>query len=549
MKLHQKILTAVLLVMIGIVMGMAYMLLRGYYSPFTPTKVAVTEVMRSAASAETAPEVTGFPAFSVRDIAQMVVPTVVYIETSVNARAVMPRDENHNFEEDFWERVIPRGRSNAVGSGVLISGDGFIITNNHVVAGGRDLRVTLHDKRQFPARIVGRDPSTDLAVIKIEGDELPHIVLGDSDYVEVGDWVMAVGNPLRLRSTITAGIVSALSRDVQIINDRMRIESFIQTDAAINRGNSGGALVNTAGELIGINTAIATENGMNQGYGFAIPINMAFKIARDLMEFGQVQRAFLGVSIVSVDQRRARQLDMPRIKGVEISGLVTGGAAEVSGLRQGDVITRVNRRTVNEPNELQAQIALFRPNETVEISVWRNGAEEIKFITLAGLDNPAISEWTAPEASPEELMAPFGQDFRGGPFHEGPDHSEPEGEGEEEEDRNVAPEADSETGTGTEPYTEEEREPATASFDRGFSVTELHIEAHRQLGLQLMVTQVRRFSEARRAGLRTNDIVLAINGLRVENVENFEQMMQAAGGSKIELMVMRGATILQIQIE
>lgn len=539
MKLHQVILTGILLIMIGIVMGMGYMILRGYHSPFTPTTVAVTEVMRSASASEVAPELTGFPAFSARDVAQMVIPTVVYIETSVNPRSVVPQDGNHNFGEELWERFIPRGRSNAVGSGVLITGDGFIITNNHVIEGGRDLRVTLHDKRQFPARIVGRDPSTDLAVIKIDGDELPHVVLGDSDYVQVGDWVMAVGNPLRLRSTITAGIVSALSRDVQIINDRMRIESFIQTDAAINRGNSGGALVNTAGELIGINTAIATENGMNQGYGFAIPINMAFKIARDLMEFGEVQRAFLGVSITSVDQRRARQLDMPGIKGVEISGLVSGGAADLSGLRTGDVITRVNHRAVNEPNELQAQIALFRPNETVEISVWRNGEEEIKFVTLAGLDNPAISEWTAP-AQPEsiDLVIPYNEDL--------PDILQrgPSGEEDEASESHSGPEADDAANEDAEA-----REPASANFDRGFSVTELHIEAHRQLGLHLMVTQVRRFSEARRAGLRSNDIILAINGLRVETVAQLEQMMEAAGGSRITLMVMRGATILQLELD
>lgn len=543
MKLHQVILTGILLLMIGIVMGMGYMMLRGYHSPFTPTKVAVTEVVRSASASEVAPELTGFPAFSARDVAQMVIPTVVYIETSVNPRSAVPMDDNHNFGEEFWERFIPRGRSNAVGSGVLITGDGFIITNNHVIAGGRDLRVTLHDKRQFPARVIGRDPSTDLAVIKIDGEDLPHIVLGDSDYVQVGDWVMAVGNPLRLRSTITAGIVSALSRDVQIINDRMRIESFIQTDAAINRGNSGGALVNTAGELIGINTAIATENGMNQGYGFAIPINMAFKIARDLMEFGQVQRAFLGVSIVSVDQRRARQLNMPRIKGVEISGLVSGGAADLSGLRSGDVITRVNHRPVNEPNELQAQIALFRPNETVEISVWRNGEEEIKFITLAGLDNQAISEWTSPE-QPEsiDLMIPFNEEMPQMPL------PGPSGEGETPGETQPSPDSNG-AENGEKADTAEEREPASATFDRGFSVTEMYIENHPQIGLHIMVTHVRRFSDARRSGLRANDIILALNGLRVETVTQFGQMMDAAGGSSVNLMVMRGATILQLELD
>jgi serine protease Do len=199
--------------------------------------------------------------------------------------------------------------------------------------------------------------------------------------------VVAIGNPFRLRSTVTAGIVSALGRNMDIINDQMRIENFIQTDAAINRGNSGGALVNEYGELIGINTAIVTENGAYQGYGFAIPINMAFKITSDLIEFGEVRRAYLGVQIVSVGQERARQLNLATINGVEVVSLLRNGAAERAGLLPNDVILRVNDTAVNEANELQAQIAMFRPGDNVNLSVWRNGrAIDIKMV-LGGLSS------------------------------------------------------------------------------------------------------------------------------------------------------------------
>ena len=258
-----------------------------------------------------------------------------------------------------------------------------------MIAGTDDatIRVTLNDKRIFTARVVGRDPSTDLAVLKIESDGLPHVLVGDSDLVEVGDWVVAVGNPFRLRSTVTVGIVSALGRNVDIIADQMRIESFIQTDAAINRGNSGGALVNQFGELVGINTAIATENGAYQGYGFAIPSNMAFKISQDLIEFGSVKRGYLGVNIVSVGQDRAAQLGLPAIEGVEIVNILRNSAAESIGLRNNDVILSVDGVKVNEANHLQERVALRRPGEEVNLEIWRSGTTTTYTVLLNGLEN------------------------------------------------------------------------------------------------------------------------------------------------------------------
>jgi len=398
MQFHQKILTGSLLVLTGMMLGMIIMI---YYAGITrvvPTQVNVTEITRSVgySAVEGRPLLTPASLPGLRDVASVVTSNVVYIETELPVRRQeMPDDGNHNFDDSLWERFVPRRRASTIGSGVLVTSDGYIITNNHVIAGSdnRNITVTLNDKRSFDATVVGRDPSTDLAVLKIDGQNLPHAVIGNSDEVQVGDWVVAVGNPFRLRSTVTAGIVSALGRNVDIIADQMRIESFIQTDAAINRGNSGGALVNQYGELIGINTAIATENGSYQGYGFAIPINMAFKISRDLIEFGQVRRAFLGVQIASVGMNRARQLGIDPIQGVEIVGVVREGAAFSGGLRVNDVILSVDGFSVNEANELQERIALRRPGEEVALVVWRGGRALETNLRLLGMEDEAIRTW------------------------------------------------------------------------------------------------------------------------------------------------------------
>lgn len=384
MKFRDKILSGILLILIGVMLGMIVMLFRDGSFSFDLAEVQVTEVNRSSEPAWTDEDLEKIDdRFVFQKAAKQITPTVVYVETVVTNINQQRRGDDEE-EEGFWERFLPpRQRARTVGSGVLITQDGYILTNNHVIEDAvRDgISVTLNDKRMYDARVVGRDPSTDLAVLKIDGTGLPAATIGNSDEVEVGEWVLAIGNPFRLRSTVTAGIVGALSRDVRIIDDRYRIESFIQTDAAINRGNSGGALVNTSGELIGINTAIATQSGSYQGYGFAVPSNLALKIARDIIEFGEPRRGLLGVEIVTVDAQTAERIGMEEIRGVMISG-VGGNPAEDAGLRPDDVILAVNGETVDESNLLQERVAMFRPKDDVTLTIWRDGQTFDRVLTL-----------------------------------------------------------------------------------------------------------------------------------------------------------------------
>jgi Do/DeqQ family serine protease len=411
MTFQQKLLTGFLLVLTGMMIGMITMIYVAGINNLTQTEVRIADVKRSVGfsddaelsitSASTSTSASGSASTSgsasgLGGVAKNVTPSVVYIETIVAIEQTRsPHRQLEDEEGNLLDRFLPRRRGSSIGSGVLISPDGYIITNNHVISGAEKSSITvgLSDKRTFPATVIGSDPTTDLAVIKVDANDLPAIIIGNSDQLNVGDLVVAIGNPFRLRSTVTAGIVSALDRNVDIINDQMRIESFIQTDAAINRGNSGGALINEYGELVGINTAIATENGAYQGYGFAIPINMAFKIARDIIEFGEVQRAYLGVQIQAVDQDRASQLGMYGINGVEIVNLVKNSAASQAGLLVNDVILSVNGSYVNESNELQAKIALHRPGEEVILNIWREGNILSLNTKLAGLDNAQIRSW------------------------------------------------------------------------------------------------------------------------------------------------------------
>ena len=327
--------------------------------------------------------------FLFKKVANSITSSVVYIETLIPVN--LPEDENHNFSEEFWNRFIPRN-ARSVGSGVIISQDGFILTNHHVIEGASEqgIEVVLNDKRQFQARVIGSDPTTDLAVIKIPASNLPAAVMGNSDQVYVGEWVMAVGNPFRLRATVTAGIISALGRDVQIIDDRMRIESFIQTDAAINKGNSGGALVNTSAQVIGINTAIASQSGSYQGYGFAVPSNLATKVAADIIQYGRVRRALMGVQIQSVDYPRALELNLPSVVGVEIISLTPDGPADRAGLKKGDIVLEVNGFPVNASNALQERIALLQPNSEAELRIWRDETSFLRSVTLEELELPEI---------------------------------------------------------------------------------------------------------------------------------------------------------------
>ena len=268
------------------------------------------------------------------------------------------------------------------GSGVIISEDGFIVTNNHVVERARKIKVILNDKREFDARLVGTDPSTDIAVLKVAAEDLPYLGFGNSDNLRLGEWVLAVGNPFNLTSTVTAGIVSARARNLGINSDRLAIESFIQTDAAVNPGNSGGALVNQQGELVGINTAIASRTGSYAGYSFAVPVSIVQKVVEDIKKFGEVQRALLGVSIMDVNAEVAEKFDLEKVEGVFVGGVTENGAAKDAGIKEGDVIISVAGERVNSSAELQEKISRYRPGDDVKIVVKRDGDRKPFTITL-----------------------------------------------------------------------------------------------------------------------------------------------------------------------
>ncbi|HRE41586.1 MAG TPA: Do family serine endopeptidase [Ignavibacteria bacterium] len=333
------------------------------------------------------PSITGLNEAFV-EISKAVTPTVVYIEvTNQNKNNNKDqKDQNKNFEFffgpdfDFGDQMPSQGS----GSGVIISKDGYIITNNHVVGNASEdgIKVILTDKREFSAKLIGTDPNTDIAVIKIESNDLPFATVGNSDNVQVGQWVLAVGNPLGLNNTVTSGIVSALGRNVQVTGDAYSINNFIQTDAAINPGNSGGALVDVSGSVIGINSAIKSNTGYFQGYGFAIPINMARNVAQELIKNGKITRGYIGVQIKDVDSKEAKGLGLDKAKGVLIQGLVPGGAGEEAGLQIGDVILKVDGMEVNASNQLQAIIGEKRPGEQANLEVFRDGKIIEKVVTL-----------------------------------------------------------------------------------------------------------------------------------------------------------------------
>ncbi len=286
--------------------------------------------------------------------------------------------------DNFWNDGV-LGAS--TGSGVIISPEGYIVTNNHVVADATDIQVTLDDKRDFTAKIIGTDPSTDLAVIKIDGQRLPTARMGNSDSIRVGEWVLAVGNPFNLESTVTAGIVSAKGRSINILEDNYSIESFIQTDAAVNPGNSGGALVNTNGELVGINTAIITKSGRYEGYSFAIPVNLAMKVIRDLINFRVVQRGFLGVEINDLKPSQARAAGYNSMNGVVVMSVTEKGAAEESGILVGDVIVSIDGTKIRNKAELLEQVGRHKPGDNVNIGYVRKGERLTARIVLKNKSN------------------------------------------------------------------------------------------------------------------------------------------------------------------
>ena len=379
---------------------------------------------------------TGNPDFT--QAAASVSPGVVHIKVTVTVRGSQGGSSPFDMFEEFFgmpqqrRQAQPR-QAQGSGSGVILTPDGYIVTNNHVVENADKIEVQLTDKRTFEAKVIGRDPNTDLALLKVNGSNLPIVKMGDSDNVQIGEWVLAVGYPLTLQSTVTAGIVSAKGRQIGILGESQQqqprgygygqqdqqeqlintaIESFIQTDAVINRGNSGGALVNARGELIGINSAIASPTGVYAGYGFAIPINLAKKVLDDFKEFGSVKRGYIGVTFTEINEAVRKEFNIDDINGLYVRDVVKGGGAEGAGIKKGDIITKIEGRTIYSSSDLQERVARLRPGDKVKVTYNRDGKEKDVTITLKGEDeSKAKSKDAETSASATEIYNKLGASF------------------------------------------------------------------------------------------------------------------------------------------
>ncbi|MGC1243560.1 MAG: trypsin-like peptidase domain-containing protein [Chryseosolibacter sp.] len=365
MKRSIFILTIILIACIGGVLG----------SIFTIRFLGISNLNYASIEERQRLVLTGRPADTVYNnhnhinflsTANRVVPGVVHIRTGYGPGvfSLNPLQQ--------YERPV-----HSSGSGVIISDDGYIVTNNHVIEDATNIEVVMNNNQRYYAKLIGSDSNTDLALLKIKAQKLPFVPYGDSDNLQPGEWVLAIGNPFDLNSTVTAGIVSAKARNIGILQEKngLSVEAFIQTDAAVNPGNSGGALVNLSGELIGINTAIATSSGSYQGYSFAIPVSLVKKVMDDLLEFGKVQRGLLGINIGDVDAARAEQYDLTVTQGVFVSNVITGSAAAESGIQSGDVIVAIDNHIVNSVSELQEWVARNRPGEEILVTFLRKGAK------------------------------------------------------------------------------------------------------------------------------------------------------------------------------
>ncbi|GAA3961093.1 Do family serine endopeptidase [Mucilaginibacter dorajii] len=383
-----------------------------------------------------APVVSSTGALDFTEAAAAVTPAVVYIRTTYSSQGSSSSQDQlqQMFGDMFGQRMRPQGPQMASGSGVIISNDGYIVTNNHVVEKADKITVATNDHRTFEAKVIGTDPNTDLALIKISATDLPIVKLGNSDDARVGEWVLAVGNPFNLTSTVTAGIISAKGRNIGIIGSednqdesnpfgRTRnqqaapklnkaIESFIQTDAAINPGNSGGALVNTKGELIGINAAIASHTGSYEGYGFAIPVNLAKKVLNDIKKYGAVKRGYVGVSFTELNPDVAQKLGVNQTTGLYVNELVDGGGAQAAGLQKGDIIEKVEGVQVYESSDLQEHVGRLQPGDKINLTVLRDGKEKAFAVTLKADATPPANRTAAVSKSAEELFNKMGASFQ-----------------------------------------------------------------------------------------------------------------------------------------
>lgn len=369
MKRSIFILTIVVVACVGGILGSLFTI---RYLGVTPINYSSIEdrqrLVLTASTSDTLHQISNNINFL--STANRVVPGVVHIRTGYGP-GVFSLNPLHNNERPV----------HSSGSGVIISDDGYIVTNNHVIEDATNIEVVMNNNQRYYAKLVGSDANTDLALLKIKARDLPFVPYGNSDGIQAGEWVLAIGNPFDLNSTVTAGIVSAKARNIGILQQKngLSVEAFIQTDAAVNPGNSGGALVNLAGELIGVNTAIATSSGSYQGYSFAIPVSLVKKVMDDLLEFGKVQRGLLGINIGDVDASIAEQFDLSVSQGVFVSRVLSGSAAEDSGIISGDVIVAIDGHVVNSVSELQEWVARNRPGKEIDVSFLRKGTKmEVK---------------------------------------------------------------------------------------------------------------------------------------------------------------------------
>jgi Do/DeqQ family serine protease len=380
------------------------------YQHFFPVdKIAIVDSMAPTRLASLPMNTSNAQPIDFRYAAAASTPCVVHVKSVFKAQKVayqgnpFPQDMFGNDFFHFFQGPNPYQPQDqvATGSGVIVSKDGYIVTNNHVVENASEIEVVMHNNKSYKAKVIGRDPDTDIALLKIEGDNLPSIQFANSDSVLVGEWVLAVGNPFNLASTVTAGIVSAKGRNLNMMDDgeghqkaNTAIESFIQTDAAVNPGNSGGALVNVNGQLVGINTAIASPTGSYAGYSFAVPSNIVNKVILDLKQFGTSQRGFLGVSIRTMDDKTAKDLGLDSYEGAYVDGVNKGSAGEEGGLKAKDVITKINGFPIVSSPELQEQVAKYRPGDKITVEFIRDGKIQTatvqlknKYNTLSAVEN------------------------------------------------------------------------------------------------------------------------------------------------------------------
>jgi Do/DeqQ family serine protease len=437
---------------------------------------------------------------SYADLVSRVSPAVVTIRSTERARSAQqfPFMDDPQFREFFGDRVPqqqrPPQRVEGVGSGVIVNPDGYILTNHHVVDGALEIKVELTDNRTFTAKLVGSDPPSDLAVLKIDAASLPTLSLGDSDKVRVGDFVLAVGTPLGIGQTVTSGIVSAKSRTTGLSDGSF--EDFLQTDAAINRGNSGGALVNTTGELIGINSQIMSPSGGNIGIGFAIPSNMAKAVMDQLMKTGKVRRGMLGVTIQSVDADLASSLNLPAARGAIVTSVQTGGPAERAGLQRGDVIIAINKQPVVDNNTLRNLVAGMPPGSKVDVTALRNGHDQNFQVPLAEL----------------------------------PDRQRPDSE---EETSSTGPAGNEKYGMALQPFI-----PGTAQ----------------RYGLDpddqgLLVGKVDPNGSAANAGIRQGDLIQEVNRQPVRSATDFSAAVQRSGARPALVLVKRRNAVIYVTLK